>query len=307
MQVPVSTPLTLPTVRADLRQIAKSAFVLFKIRIVSLLLLAAFGGAALGLIAGGTNNAGAWLLLTVCGTLAAAGASGINQYLERELDRQMKRTRNRPMPLSTIRHPALVLWLSTAMVAIATLLAWQLGSIAFAGWVLAGAIIYVGVYTIWLKPRTSLNIVIGGAAGSCAVLSGGAAVGAWDTPLVLLLSALLFVWTPVHFWALALAYKNDYAKAGFPMLPSLVSAQTAARWTALHTYLTIGFGILIGFFPTFDAVYLLPICALSAFFSWRTTQLLANPVKQTALKLFHASNYYLAAVLVVTLLLPLWR
>jgi protoheme IX farnesyltransferase len=307
MQLPVSTPLTVPTVWADLQHIGRSAAILFKLRIVSLLLLGAFGGAALGLIAGGTNSFGAWLLLTLCGTLAAAGASGINQYLERESDKNMRRTRNRPMPLAQIQHPQLVLWIASGMIAVATLLAYVWGNPPFAFWLLTGAVIYVGVYTIWLKPRTSLNIVIGGAAGSCAVLSGGAAVGAWNTPLVLLLSLLLFVWTPVHFWALALAYKDDYAKAGFPMLPALVSAQAAARWTALHTYLTVAAGIAIGIWPLFDAIYLLPIGAISLLFIWRTAQLLANPVKATALKLFHTSNIYLAAVLVVTLLLPLWR
>ncbi len=302
---PVSTTRSL--VWADLREIGRTAFVLFKLRIVSLLLLAAFGGAALGLITGGTNSAGAWLLLTLCGTLAAAGASGINQYLEREIDKHMNRTRNRPLPLAKIEYPKLVLWIASGMVTLATLLAYTLGNPAFAFWILTGAIIYAGVYTIWLKPRTSLNIVIGGAAGSCAVLAGGAAMGAWSTPLVLLLSLLLFVWTPVHFWALALAYKNDYAKAGFPMLPSLVSAQTAARWTALHTYLTVAAGLAIGIWPVLDLIYLFPVGAISLLFVWRTAQLLANPVKATALKLFHISNIYLAVVLVVTLLLPLWR
>jgi protoheme IX farnesyltransferase len=102
-----------------------------------------------------------------------------------------------------------------------------------------GTIIYIGVYTIWLKPRTILNIVIGGAAGSMAVISGGAASHVWNGPGVLALSLLVFAWTPTHFWSLAMAYRKDYAQAGFPMLPVNMTMRQASWWVVLHIFLPL--------------------------------------------------------------------
>ncbi|MEZ4513593.1 MAG: heme o synthase [Chloroflexota bacterium] len=284
----------------------RTIVVLFKLRVVSLLLLSAFGGAVLGYLATGQSSLWAWLMLTVSGTLSAAGASGINQYLERERDTQMRRTAKRPLAANEISNPRTVLWISMGMILLATLLALTV-NIETAVFILLGAIIYVGVYTIWLKPRTTLNIVIGGAAGSCAVISGGAAMGGWSETAVWLLAALVFVWTPVHFWALALAYRDDYSRAAFPMLPACTAPRTAARWIALHTLFTVAAGIGLGLVPQLDLFYLVPITLLSLLLIKRTWQLLAAPEKQPALSLFHFSNIYLAVVLVVVMLAPVWR
>jgi heme o synthase len=280
---------------------------LFKLRVVSLLLLSAFGGAALGVLSGGQATLGGMLLLALTGTLSAAGASAINQYLERERDTYMKRTAKRPLATGQIASPVLVLWLGLGMIFGASGLAAVLGYGWLAFWLLAGAAIYVGVYTIWLKPRTSLNIVIGGAAGSCAVISGGAAVGMWSATAVWLMALLVFVWTPVHFWALALAYRDDYANAGFPMLPAQVSPQIAARWTALHTVFTAACALALGLVPTLDWPYLILIGAGTIPLVTRTAALLRNPVRQTALPLFGYSNIYLALVIAVIMLSLLWR
>jgi protoheme IX farnesyltransferase len=110
-------------------------------------------------------------------------------------------------------------------------------------------VIYIWVYTLWLKPRTWLNIIIGGAAGSCAVLSGGAAAGNWAEPGVLALALLVYAWTPTHFWSLALAYREDYARAGVPMLPVIVSAQTSANWITFHTATIAVIALLMGLHP----------------------------------------------------------
>lgn len=284
----------------------RTVVVLFKLRVVSLLLLSAFGGAMLGYLATGQGSLWAWLMLTFSGTLSAAGASGINQYLERERDTHMQRTAKRPLAANEINNPHTILWLSMGMILLATLLALTV-NVETAVFILLGAIIYVGVYTIWLKPRTTLNIVIGGAAGSCAVISGGAAMGAWSETAVWLLAALVFVWTPVHFWALALAYRDDYSRAAFPMLPARTTPIVAARWIALHTVFTVAAGIGLGLVPQVDWFYLAPIALISLLLIQRTWQLLATPEKQPALSLFHFSNIYLAAVLLVILLAPIWR
>ncbi|WP_420643140.1 heme o synthase [Candidatus Leptofilum sp.] len=285
----------------------RTAVVLFKLRIVSLLVLSAFGGAGLGTMIAGRASVWDWVLLAITGTLSAAGASGINQYLERDRDSKMNRTAARPLATGQIENPHLVLLLGVGMVFGATGLAAAF-NLALAFWVFLGAVIYVGVYTVWLKPRTTLNIVIGGAAGSCAVISGGAAVGAWSALGVWILAALVFVWTPVHFWALALAYRSDYIKADYPMLPARVPPIVAARWTAVHTILTAVAGMALGFWPAIDWFYLVPIGLATAVLIVRTIALLAAPAeKAPAFALFHFSNLYLALVLVVVLLASLWR
>lgn len=289
------------------RSLWKTAVVLFKLRVVSLLLLSAFGGAALGAMAMGHATLWQFLLLAVTGTVSAAGASAINQYLERERDSRMNRTASRPLAVGQFDNPHWVLVIGAGMVAGATALA-GVFNLALAFWVFAGAVIYVGVYTIWLKPRTTMNIVIGGAAGSCAVVSGGAAVGAWADPTVWVLAALVFVWTPVHFWALALAYRQDYQKADYPMLPARVAPPIAARWTALHTVFTAVAGFALGIWPATDWIYLIPIGIASLFFVKYTIALLAAPAeRKPALALFHFSNLYLALVLVMVMMASLWR
>lgn len=280
---------------------------LFKLRIVVLLLLSAFGGAALGVIAGGQFSSGRFWLLALTGTLSAAGASAINQYLERDRDGKMKRTAKRPFVQGELKNPAYVFYLAVSMVVGASIIAWLAGNLPLAIWLFAGAAIYVGVYTIWLKPRTSVNIVIGGAAGSCAVIAGGAAMDAQWSLAVWLLAGMLFTWTPVHFWALALAYKEDYKSGAYPMLPALVSPKASAVWIALHSVLTIGLALSIGLFPSFDSVMLALMGLVSIPLAAKTIRLLQRPEQTEAFALFHTSNLFLAAVLVVAMLSVIWR
>jgi heme o synthase len=279
---------------------------LFKLRIVTLLLMAAYGGAALGIMLTGEASFWSLLLLAVSGTLSAGGASGINQYLERERDARMSRTARRPLATGYLANPKRVLWIGLGMIGTAVGLA-ALFNLALAFWVLMGAVIYVAVYTIWLKPRTAWNIVIGGAAGSCAVISGGAAAGAWTAPTVWLLAALVFVWTPVHFWSLALAYREDYAQGGYPMLPTQTSAQTAAYWTGLHSYLTVGAAVILGVWPNVNWLYLIPMGLAGLIFIQRTHKLFQRPEKRSALALFHFSNIYLSLALLMVIVSAIWR
>jgi protoheme IX farnesyltransferase len=295
------TPAVQPTISAW-----KLAVTLFKLRIVMLLLMAAFGGAALGIVVTGQADFWSLLLLAVSGTLSAGGASGINQYIERDRDARMKRTATRPLATGYLTNPKRVLWIGLGMIGTAVGLA-ALFNLALAFWVLLGAVIYVAVYTIWLKPRTAWNIVIGGAAGSCAVISGGAAVGAWTAPTVWLLAALVFVWTPVHFWSLALAYRDDYAQGGYPMLPTQTSAKTAAYWTGLHAYLTVGAAVILGVWPQINWLYLIPMGLAGLIFIQRTHKLFQQPEKGPALSLFHFSNIYLSLALLMVIVSAIWR
>lgn len=281
------------------RQIVQTAVVLFKLRIVALLLLAATGGAFLG--AGGWPGLGPLLLLWVTGGMAAAGASALNQYLERESDQQMGRTRQRPLAAGDIDTPGWILAAGIALVLLPSLAVLPFKP-ALAFFLLSGAIIYAGVYTIWLKPRTLLNIVIGGAAGSAAVMSGGAAVEAWREPGVAVLALLIFLWTPSHFWSLALLYRNEYREAHIPMLPAQTSPRVAAFWVLVHTVATSSVALLLGMLPSLGWLYLLPVGIVIGDMAWRNGRLLQRPSPSHARSLFISSNLFLMVLLAFTCL-----
>ena len=268
--------------------------VLFKARIVVLLLFAAAGGAFLG--ANGWPGENALLLLLVTGGLAAMGSSALNEYIERKSDGLMKRTKRRPLVTGTISHPQWVLGIAIAMIVV-PVLAVLPSNPALSISLALGAFVYVVIYTLWLKPRTSLNIVIGGAAGSLAVISGGAAAHAWADPGVLALALLLFFWTPIHFWALALVYREDYAHAGVPMLPVTTSPRRAAFWGLLHGIGAGATGLLMTFHPGLGPVYFVPVLAITAVLLYEGWRLVQDPGKRRAWHLFHTSNLFLAIVL----------
>jgi protoheme IX farnesyltransferase len=270
--------------------------VLFKARVVSLLLFAALGGAFIG--AGGWPGWNVLALTLFSGWLAASGASALNQYIERRSDGAMTRTRHRPLVDGTIPNPTWVPWVAIAMIAAAVLWTWTFNR-WLAIWLAAGAFIYVVVYTIWLKPRTPLNIVIGGAAGSAAVLSGAAAAGQWDAPGALVLALLVFLWTPTHFWSLAIVYRNDYARSATPMLPAMTTPGRAAFWVFLHTAATALAAVMLVFDPALGLIYLLPVGLATVDMLARNVRLLRAPTAKNARSLFIASNMYLAIVLVM--------
>lgn len=283
-----------PALVSSLKTTVGKLIVLFKLRVVVLLVLASVGGALLA--SGGTVSAGHLLLLVVTGTLSSAGASAINQYLERDSDGQMQRTRRRPLAVGSFTRPQTVLEVSVGLIILAVMLAWPF-SPALALFLGLGAIIYVGVYTVWLKPRTVLNIVIGGAAGSCAVLSGGAAGGNWSDPGVVALALLVFAWTPTHFWSLALAYRDDYERADVPMLPVIANAHASAWWIVLHTGLTAFIALALSVRPALGWIYVVPTVLATVWLGWHSIRLLRQPERSRAFKLFKVSNIYLGIVL----------
>jgi protoheme IX farnesyltransferase len=266
------------------RELIASVVVLFKLRVVALLLFAAFGGALLG-----STGALAWgdmALLLVTGTLSAAGASALNQYIERYKDAAMKRTHYRPLVTGEYNARA-VLVIASLMVVGASALALAAGNVPLAIWLAVGAFIYVGVYTIWLKPRSVLNVVIGGAA----------AAGHWADPGVLLLGALLFTWSPMHFWSLALAYRNDYARAGVPMLPVVASPRRAVFWMVTHAAATVIIGLLLAVDGALGWRYAVPVGIGTLWLLRETVKLVSHYTGSQAMRVFHASNMYLSLVL----------
>jgi protoheme IX farnesyltransferase len=275
--------------------LGQTLMALFKVRIVFLLLFTAVAGAFLA--AGGWPGAGTLTLLLVTGGLAAGGASALNEYLEQDRDALMVRTRQRrPLVNGTITQPGWVPYVAVAMIIFPSLAVLPFNP-ALAFFLLVGAVIYVGVYTLWLKPRTLLNIVVGGLAGSAAVLSGSAAAGVWNDPGALVLALLVFLWTPTHFWSLAIVYRDDYERGGVPMLPTRTTPRRAAFWVLVHTLPTVLAALLLVGHSALGWLYFVPVGLASIDLVARNVRLLVEPSSKRAFSLFKVSNLYLALVL----------
>jgi protoheme IX farnesyltransferase len=233
--------------------------------------------------------------------IASAGASAYNHYFDMDIDRIMRRTRSRPIPLGEIK-PVNTLLLATIFLLLSMLLSIFTLNFLVAVHLFFGAFIYVVVYTIWLKRRSCLNIVIGGAAGSFAVLAGGAS----DKPEVclppILLAIILFFWTPSHFWTFALFHKEDYQNAGIPMLPVVVGDKKAAFFILLNTIFLFISALLPSFFGNLGILYLIISIPVGIFFIIRNIQLLLNTSKEIAWKNFKASMIYLSILLTAIIL-----
>lgn len=267
---------------------------IFKLRIGVLIMITALAGLA---IVPGASVGLLQALVLALSVLAASGAAGaFNQYVEAESDRLMPRTRNRPFASGALRPHAgwLVLIGVIFAVAVATA-AWVVNGVS-ALFVALGALTYALVYTVGLKRRTAWNIVIGGAAGSFAVLAGAAAASPQIGPLALLLALVLFLWTPPHFWSLAIANQAEYAAAGVPMLPVVVGAERAARIVHGHAIALVGVSLLPLFFGA-GWIYAAGAVLGGAHFLRRTAALARAPQRSTAMSAFFASMVQLSALL----------
>ncbi len=232
-----------------------------------------------------------WTLLG--GYLAAGGAGAINHYIDRDRDARMERTSNRPLATGRIR-PETGLWFGISLGVLAVVVLGLTVNVLAAALSLAGLLGYVFVYTVWLKPRTPQNIVIGGAAGAVPPLVGWAAATGGLGLDALYPFALVFVWTPPHFWALSLLIKDDYARTGVPMLP-VVSGEAATRRQILIYAIVLA---LLSLAPVATGLlgtgYLVAAVVLGAAFVALSAQLLARPSQRRALQLYLFSLAYLA-------------
>src|SRR5215475_13566933 len=191
-----------------------------------------------------TVSPGALLLLFAVVLAAAAGSGALNHYLDRDLDALMRRTARRPLPSGRIAHPRHVVALGVGLITMAVAAAtWALHPLV-ALHVFLGAFTYVVVYTVWLKRRSYLNVVVGGLAGSFAVLAGGSAARPELCLPPVLFALVLFFWSPSHFWSLAIAYKQDYAVARIPMLPVVKGEAGAVRGILWNTVGLLGASVL---------------------------------------------------------------
>ena len=235
------------------------------------------------------------LEVLVGGALAAGGANTINCWIERDRDQIMRRTAHRPLPMGTIApERALVFGLALEVLAFALL--WSRVNLLSALLAVGAMLFYVFVYTIWLKPRSPQNIVIGGAAGAVPVLVGWSAVtGSIGTPAWVLF-AIVFLWTPPHFWALALRYREDYAAAGIPMLPVVKGEHAALREIVVYSVLVFAATLVLPLVSDAGVIYVVAAVGLGTAFVAQAVRLSRSTSPERAIRFFTFSNTYLAAL-----------
>ena len=245
-----------------------------------------------------------WLRLGVlvgAGAMASAGAAALNHYLDRDLDARMRRTRGRPLPEARIT-PAGSLAFGLALSALGVGIASVAINLLTGFSILLGGLTYVVVYTLWLKRRSSWNIVIGGFAGSAPALAGSAAaVNGW-TPGVLVFALLVFLWTPPHFWSLALLLRRDYAAAGLPMLPRMDDPGYSGKVVVVSAALLVPPSAALAWTGAVAWPVTVVLIALAAVFVAVTLPLWRDPSSARARRGFIYSGPYLLSVVVVLVL-----
>ena len=240
-----------------------------------------------------------WLMVTtlVGGALAAGGANAINMYVDRDIDRLMHRTAKRPLVTGAVTpRNALIFAVALEVVAFAEL--WLFVNLLSAVLAVSATLFYVFVYTLWLKRTSSQNIVIGGAAGAVPVLVGWAAVQDTITWAPVVLFAVIFVWTPPHFWALAFKYKDDYAAANVPMLPVVATFRRTAVEILAYTVVMVGLTLVLAPVAHLGWLYLATAGVLGAGFLAMSVRLWVRATPKASMQLFSYSITYLTLLFV---------
>jgi protoheme IX farnesyltransferase len=266
---------------------------LTKPRIIELLLITTIP--TMVLAQGGWPPIRLMIITFVGGTLAAGGANTYNMVVDRDIDRLMPRTQGRPL-VTGIVTPRQALVFATILEIAAFAILWAGANLLSACLALSATLFYVFVYTLWLKRTSTQNIVIGGAAGAVPVLVGWAAVRdslAW-TPVVLF--TVMFLWTPPHFWALAIRYADDYRAASVPMLPAVATPEVTARKITAYTAVMVLFTIVLAPVAGLGWIYLGSAIGLGALFLGGTIALGHNPTPARSMRVFGFSITYVTVL-----------
>jgi protoheme IX farnesyltransferase len=241
-----------------------------------------------------------WSLVAVVlvgGALAAGGANAVNMYVDRDIDRLMARTAGRPLVTGLIR-PRDALVFAVALEAAAFALLATGANVLSAVLALSAMAFYVGVYTLWLKRTSTHNIVIGGAAGAVPVLVGWAAVTGSLSWSAVLLFAIIFVWTPPHFWALAIRHADEYRAAGVPMLPSVAPMGRTVRTMVAYTVVLVALTLILAPVADLGAVYVASASLLGAAFLAAVATLVRRPTHEWSMRVFSFSISYVTLLFV---------
>jgi protoheme IX farnesyltransferase len=231
------------------------------------------------------------LATLVGGSLAAGGANALNMYIDRDIDAIMRRTADRPLVTGAV-SPAAALTFAIVLEVIAFFELWLAVNLLSAVLAVSATLFYVFVYTLWLKRTSRQNIVIGGAAGAVPVLVGWAAVRGSIGLAPIALFAVIFIWTPPHFWALAIKYRDDYAAADIPMLPAVAPLEATARQIVLYSVVLWGASLLFGLVGNMGVVYWAAASILGAGFLWYAVALYGDRTAARAMQLFAYSISY---------------
>ncbi|MEA2478740.1 MAG: heme o synthase [Thermoleophilaceae bacterium] len=286
-----ATAPTLVRPHTSIRTVARDYFEMAKPKVQTLLLLTTIttmyvaGSPTLGLVA----------LTCLGGALSAGGAGAINHYFDRDIDALMTRTAGRPVPSGRVAPGAALAYGIGLGIASFVLLSLTVNLLA-AALALSGLLGYVLVYTVWLKRSTPQNIVIGGAAGAVPPLVGWAAVTGSLSVDAVLLFAIVFFWTPPHFWALSLLMKDEYARAGVPMLPVVRGEDFTRRHIVAYTLVLVVVTLLPVATGLFDALYAVAAALLGGVFTFMAVKLLRAAERRAALRLYLFSLAYLAVL-----------
>ncbi len=292
---------TLPNLspKASSRLSLRAILGVFKLRIGIVITFTALAGLA---VAEGPGLTPVQLIvLTLAVLLSSASAGAFNQYYEHDIDPLMSRTRKRVFATGEVAHGPIWLVVIVGLMTLSVVAAWFALNAWSALFVFLGAFFYAIVYTVWLKRRTWLNIVFGGLAGSWAVLAGATAAAPEIGALPLILAFVLFLWTPPHFWSLAIAFREDYAAAKVPMLPVVVGDQRAAQTVFVSTLLLVAASLLPAMFGL-GPIYLAGAVIGGIWFIRRAWLLSRNPNRETAMSCFHASLAQLTLVLTTAII-----
>ncbi|MDA8391599.1 MAG: heme o synthase [Actinomycetota bacterium] len=240
-----------------------------------------------------------WLMVAVLigGTFAAGGANALNMVYDRDIDSVMKRTAKRPLVTGAVTPVAAIVFAIGLEVA-AFLELWATANLLTAILAISATAFYVGIYTAWLKRSTKQNIVIGGAAGAVPVLVGWASVTDHLSLAPVIMFAIIFMWTPPHFWALAVRYKDDYASVDVPMLPAVASLERVAREILVYTVILWVLSLLLAPAAHLGLVYEVTALLLGAYFVYRAWDLGRDASPKKAMRLFSYSISYLTLLFV---------
>ena len=271
----------------------------FKLRIGVVITFTALAG--LSVSTGPSLSLAQLITLTLAVLISSASAGAFNQYYEHDTDPLMSRTRNRPFATGEVEHGPIWLVVIFGLMALSVAAAWIALNAWSALFTFLGAFFYAIVYTVWLKRRTWLNIVFGGLAGSWAVLAGATAADPQIGAVPLALAFILFLWTPPHFWSLAIAYRDDYAAAGVPMLPIVVGDQRAAKVIFGSTLLLVAASMLPLAFGL-GTIYFAGAAVGGLLFIQKAWRLARNTNRETAMNCFHASLAQLTLVLTTAII-----
>lgn len=267
---------------------------LFKLRICSLITFSAI----VGLMAAASGGVTFWKVafLIIATMLAAASASAFNHYFDSDIDSMMERTSKRPLASGAIAGPRAVLVTAVCLFAVSLAVSSAALNHMVSLHLALGAFVYAIVYTVWLKRRSWLNIIVGGLAGSFAVLAGGASASPDFCMPPVLLAIVMFFWTPSHFWSFAIYHREEYARAGVPMLPVVVGDGRTALYMLINTVLLVASSFVPWVLGYSGPVYLAAAVLLGAYFIYWNVKLLMDPSKETAWKNFKVSMVYLGAL-----------